>query len=123
MRAVLAALLLAACTTAVGELNALDRLTLERVRGAGDDPTVVRPVEHDLLPGVEADPDGLEAALAEAGFEAFDVRSVRGQETSVVFRSDARDRTIARQVGWLRANAPLFGFNPVGWTTAPRPAA
>jgi hypothetical protein len=115
------ALLLAACVEAGAQLTALDRLTVDRIRGAGDDPSVTRPVEHNLLPAANADPAALEAALAEAGFEAFDVRTVRGQETSVVFLSDARERTLARQIGWIRENAPLYGFRPTGWTTEARP--
>lgn len=113
-------LALAACAETAA-LTPLDRLTVDRIRGAGDDPSIVRPVEHNLLPGSNADPAALREALVAAGFEGVDLRVVPGQETTVVFRSDARERTLARQIAWIRENAPAHGFRPTGWTTDPRP--
>ena len=110
---------LAACEVAP-PLSPIDRVTVETLRAEGDDPTVVRPVEHTLLPARGADRQGLEAALAEAGFEDFDVRTIRSRETTVTFRSDARDPTLARQIAWLAENAPGYGFSPSGWTTQAR---
>lgn len=121
MRTALALVLaLAACADAGAQLTALDRLTVDRIRAEGDDPSLVRPVEHNLLPARNADPAALRAALGEAGFEDFDLRVVPGQETSVIFRSDARERTLARQIAWIRENAPVHGFRPTGWTTEAR---
>ena len=118
----LVVLALAGCEGAGGALAPLDRLTVDRLRAQGDDPEAVRPVEHLLLPGGNADRAGLVAALAEAGFEDVAVRSDRGFEATVVFLSDARDRTLARQIAWLRENAPIHGYRPTGWSAEPRPA-
>ena len=115
-------LALAGCDVAGGALTPLDRLTVDRLRAQGDDPEVVRPVEHLLLPGGNADRAGLVAALAEAGFEDVRVRSDRGFEATVVFLSDTRERTLARQIGWLRENAPAYGYRPSSWSAEPRPA-
>ena len=101
------------------ELTDLDRLTVDRLRRAGDDPLAVRPVEHVLLPAGATDPTGLAAAMGTAGFGVPDVQVRPGFETKVVVLSDARDPTLGRQVGWLEANAPAFGYRHATWTTEP----
>ena len=132
--ALLAALALAACVPvepgpsgdgpiaapADGELSSVDELSLAKLRLAGDDPFAVRPVEHILLAAGPVDPDGLALALSEAGFGPADMRAPRPTyEASVVLLSDTRARTLARQIGWLEANAPLFGYSRATWTTRP----
>lgn len=107
----------------VPPLAPLDQLTVTDLRAEGDDPTAVRPVEHFLLPSGQTDPAGLEAALLDAGFEAVRLDRVPRQETVVIFTSDARDRTLARQIEWLRTNAPAFGFRHTGWATDAQVAA
>lgn len=98
-------------------LAPLDRLTVSELRAEGDDPTVVRPVEHFLLPVAATDPEGLRLALLDAGFEGVRLDRVPRQETVVTVTSDARDGTLARQIEWLRANAPAFGFRHTSWAT------
>ena len=115
-------LALAACTDLGGAaLAPLDRLTLDELRAEGDDPMAVRPVEHLLLPTAQTDPAGLEAGLREAGFDDFRLDRRPGFETRVVFSSDARAGTIARQIEWLETNAPAYGFARTGWDTEVRP--
>ena len=123
MRAILLApLALAACAELVGpELDPLDRLTLDQLRAQGDDPAAERPVEHLLLPRGPTDTDGLRAALLDAGFEAIRIDRRSEFETRVVFRSDGRDRSIARQIAWLEANAPSFGYVHTSWDAELRP--
>ena len=117
--ALAAALALAACAGLEGgaALDPLDQVTVDLLREQGDVPEVVRPVEHFLLPVGATDRAGLAAALAAAGFETAQVRPVRGFEVEVVFRSDARAPTLARQIAWLEANAPAYGYRHTGWGT------
>lgn len=101
----------------VPPLAPLDQLTVNTLRAEGDNPEIVRPVEHFLLPASATDPFGLEAALIDAGFEGVRLDRVPRQETVVIFTSDARDETLARQIEWLRTYAPAFGFRHTGWAT------
>ena len=117
-----AALALAACAGPTGgPLDPLDQVTVDLLREQGDDPAVVRPVEHFLLPVGPTNRDGLAAALAEAGFATAAVLPARDFEVEVVFQSDARAPTLARQIAWLQANAPAYGYEHTGWGTAARP--
>ena len=125
----LAALALAACApgepelTGPGgapvstELTALDRLTVQELRLAGDDPFAARPVEHILLPAGPTDPAGLGGAMDGAGFGVPEIEVRPGFETRLVVLSDSRAETLGRQIGWLEANAPTFGYRHATWTT------
>ena len=97
----------------------MDRLTIANLRLAGDDPSAVRSVEHTLLQTGPADPEGLALALGEAGLGLPDVQARPDFEAKVIFLSDARAPTLARQIGWLEANAPAFGYRRAAWTTQP----
>ena len=117
--ALLAALAVAACEPGA-ELRPIDRLTLQTLRDEGDDPAVVRPVEHDLLARGTTDPSGLRAALVEAGFEVIRLDRDPGREATVVLLSDTRAPTLARQIAWLEANAPAYGYVHTGWGATAR---
>ena len=139
--ALLAALALAACApvepgspnggpggaAGAGQLSSVDELSLAKLRQAGDDPFAVRPVRHILLAAGAVDPDGLALALGEAGFGSADVRALRPTyEATVVLFSDVSPDTLARQIGWLDANAPAYGYSRATWTTravVPEPPA
>ncbi len=104
---------------ATGGLSTVDRQTMDALRIAGDDPFAVRPVEHTLLETGAADPEGLALAMSQAGFGVPDVQPRLGFEARVVVSSDLRAATLARQIGWLEANAPAFGYERATWTTRP----